>query len=70
MIAIAGEVMDVQFHGATVRYVVSLADGNSMTAVIGNRGSHADVPTVEIGAGVWLAWNTQDMHRLSDSERA
>jgi putative spermidine/putrescine transport system ATP-binding protein len=70
VIAIAGEVTDVQFHGATIRYVVSLADGNSMTAVIGNRGSHADVPTVEIGAGVWLAWNTHDMHRLSDSERA
>jgi putative spermidine/putrescine transport system ATP-binding protein len=70
VISMAGEVMDVQFHGATVRYVVSLADGSSMTAVIGNRGSHADVPTAEIGSSIWLTWNPHDMHRLSDSGRA
>jgi putative spermidine/putrescine transport system ATP-binding protein len=69
VIAIAGEVMDVQFHGATVRYVVSLTDGNSITAVMGNRGSRADLETVEIGSDVWLAWNSHDMHRLSDTER-
>lgn len=69
-IAMAGEVMDVQFHGSTVRFVISLSDGKSMSAVMSNRGPHADFANVEIGSGVWLEWDLQDMHRLSDTEGA
>ena len=69
VIAAAGQVVDVQFHGATVRYVVSLPEGATMTAVISNRGSHADAPPVATGASVWLAWDPSDMHRLGGLER-
>ncbi len=67
-IAVMGEVADVQFHGASVRYVVSLSDGKSMTAVAGNLGSRAEVPAVEPGARVWLSWRPDDLHRLRESE--
>jgi len=65
-ISVRGEVADVQFHGASVRYVVSLPDGESMTAVVGNLGSRAEAPAVEPGAGVWLSWNSSDLRRLSE----
>jgi putative spermidine/putrescine transport system ATP-binding protein len=67
-IAAMGEVADVQFHGASVRYVVSLPDGRSMTAVAGNLGARAEAPSVEPGARVWLSWSSDDLHRLSESE--
>jgi putative spermidine/putrescine transport system ATP-binding protein len=67
-IAAAGEVADVQFHGASVRYVVSLADGTSMTAVSGNLGSRAEAPAVTAGARVWLSWSPDDLHRLRESD--
>jgi putative spermidine/putrescine transport system ATP-binding protein len=67
-IVVTGEVADVQFHGASVRYVVSLPDGRSMTAVAGNVGSRAEAPAVEPGARVWLNWRSADLHRLRDSE--
>jgi putative spermidine/putrescine transport system ATP-binding protein len=69
-IAVIGEVADVQFHGASVRYVVSVSDGSSMTAVAGNLGSRAEAPTVEPGVRVWLSWNFDDLHRLRESESA
>jgi putative spermidine/putrescine transport system ATP-binding protein len=65
-----GEVMDIQFHGATVRYVVALADGTAMTAVMGNRGARADLPSIEIGSRVWLTWSPHDMQRLTDREHS
>jgi len=68
--AVAGEVADVQFHGAMVRYVVSLADGRSITAVAGNLGSRAELPAAQPGTRVWLSWSFDDLHRLSDSERS
>ncbi len=67
-IAVIGEVVDVQFHGASVRYVVSLPDGRSMTAVAGNLGSRAEAPAVEPGTRVWLNWSFNDLHRLHESE--
>jgi len=67
-ISVVGEVADVQFHGASVRYVVSLSDGSSMTAVAGNLGSRADLPAVEPGTRVWLNWSCDDLHRLRESE--
>jgi putative spermidine/putrescine transport system ATP-binding protein len=67
-IAVIGEVADVQFHGASVRYVVSVADGSSMTAVAGNLGSRAVAPVVEPGSRVWLSWNFEDLHRLREFE--
>ncbi len=67
-ISVTGEVADVQFHGASVRYVVSVSDGRSMTAVAGNLGSRAELPAVEPGARVWLSWNSDDLHRLRESE--
>jgi putative spermidine/putrescine transport system ATP-binding protein len=67
-ISISGEVADVQFHGASVRYVVSLSNDRSMTAIIGNIGSRAAVPDVEPGARVWLSWKSDDLHRLGGSE--
>jgi len=66
-IAVAGEVADVQFHGASVRYVVSLPDASSMTAVVGNLGSRAEAPAVRSGTRVWLNWNLDDLHRLRES---
>jgi hypothetical protein len=63
-----GEVADVQFHGASVRYVVSLPDGKSMTAVAGNLGLRAEASAVEPGTRVWLNWNSDDLHRLRESE--
>lgn len=66
--AVAGEIADVQFHGASVRYVVSLSDGRSMTAVAGNLGSRSDAPSVEAGSRVWLGWNAADLHRLRESD--
>ena len=68
VIAVAGRVVDIQFHGATVRYVVSLANETTMTAVIGNRGSQGDAPPAATGPRVWLAWDPHDMHRLSGPE--
>ena len=67
-IAVSGEVADVQFHGASVRYVVSLPDGRSMTAVAGNLGSRAETPAVAPGARVWLNWSSDDLHRLRESD--
>jgi putative spermidine/putrescine transport system ATP-binding protein len=67
-IAVMGEVADVQFHGPTVRYVVSLSDGKSMTAVSENLGARAEAPAVEPGTRVWLHWNYDDLHRLRESE--
>jgi len=67
-IAVMGEVADVQFHGASVRYVASLPDGRSMTAVAGNLGSSAVAPAVEPGTRVWLSWRSDDLHRLRESE--
>jgi putative spermidine/putrescine transport system ATP-binding protein len=67
-ISVTGEVADVQFHGASVRYVVSVPDGRSMTAVAGNLGSRAELPAVEPGARVWLTWSFDDLHRLRESE--
>jgi len=69
-LTVAGEVMDVQFHGANVRYVVLLAGGKTMTAVIGNRESHAAAAPIASGSGVWLAWSPNDMHRLGELERS
>jgi putative spermidine/putrescine transport system ATP-binding protein len=66
--AVAGEVADVQFHGASVRYVVALADGRLMTAVAGNLGSRSELPAVQPGACVWLSWSFDDLHRLRESE--
>jgi len=67
-VAVAGEVADVQFHGASVRYVVALEDGRAMTAVAGNLGSRAQAAPVQPGARVWLSWRLDDLHRLSESE--
>ena len=67
-ISVVGELADVQFHGASVRYVVSLSNGRSMTAVAGNLGSRAELPAVEPGARVWLSWSCDDLHRLRESE--
>jgi putative spermidine/putrescine transport system ATP-binding protein len=67
-ITVMGEVADVQFHGASVRYVASLPDGRSMTAVVGNLGSRAEAPAVEPGTRVWLSWRSDDLHRLREPE--
>jgi len=67
-ITVIGEVADVQFHGASVRYVVSVSDGRSMTVVAGNLGSRAELPAVEPGARVWLNWSFDDLHRLREPE--
>ncbi|MBW2494751.1 MAG: ABC transporter ATP-binding protein [Deltaproteobacteria bacterium] len=66
--SVAGEVADVQFHGASVRYVVDVPDGRSMTAVVGNLGSRAEQPAAEPGTRVWLNWSSDDLHRLRESE--
>jgi len=68
-IAVSGEVADVQFHGASVRYVVSLPDERSMTVVAGNLGSRAEAPDVVPGDRVWLSWHFEDLHRLRDVEQ-
>jgi putative spermidine/putrescine transport system ATP-binding protein len=60
VIRIAGVISDVQFHGASVRYVVALEDGRSMIAVAGNRSAGDAAP----GAEVWLTWRAADMHPL------
>lgn len=65
-----GEVVDVQFHGASIRYVVKLKTGNAMTAVVHNRGSQNVSSVIQIGAGVWLAWSHDEMHRLEAEEGA
>jgi len=71
VLAVAGRVSDVQFHGASVRYVVALEDGSSMTAVTGNRGFDASGSrAVGVGAEVWLAWSPADMHPLADPDVA
>ncbi len=69
-VAVMGVVADVQFHGASVRYVVSLSDGRSMTAVAGNLGSRAEASDVGPGDRVWLNWRFEDLHRLRDPEGA
>lgn len=58
----AGVISDVQFHGASVRYVVALESGRSMIALAGNR-SAGDAAA---GAEVWLTWRAADMHRLDE----
>ena len=58
----AGVISDVQFHGASVRYVVALESGRSMIALAGNR-SAGDAAA---GADVWLTWRAADMHRLDE----
>jgi putative spermidine/putrescine transport system ATP-binding protein len=71
VLAVAGRVSDVQFHGASVRYVVALEDGSSMTAVTGNRGFDASGSrAVGVGAEVWLAWSPADMHPLAEPDVA
>jgi putative spermidine/putrescine transport system ATP-binding protein len=71
VLAVAGRVSDVQFHGASVRYVVALEDGSSMTAVTGNRGFDASGSrAVGVGAEVWLAWSPADMHPLVEPDVA
>jgi putative spermidine/putrescine transport system ATP-binding protein len=62
---VRGSVVDVQFHGASVRYVVALPDGSRMTATSGNR-SGPDASPLDPGAEVWLSWNPDDMHRLGE----
>jgi putative spermidine/putrescine transport system ATP-binding protein len=64
--AIAGEVADVQYHGASVRYVVSLADGRSMTAISASPGTRSDAEGLAAGHRVWLSWRARDLHRLRD----
>jgi putative spermidine/putrescine transport system ATP-binding protein len=66
VIRVAGVISDVQFHGASVRYVVALEDGRSMIALAGNR-SAGDVAT---GADVWLTWRAADMHPLEEESGA
>ncbi|MCH8084754.1 MAG: ABC transporter ATP-binding protein, partial [Myxococcales bacterium] len=66
-ITVRGEVADVQFHGASVRYVISLPDGGSMTAVARNLGSRAEESAaVKPGVRVWLSWSSDDLHRLRE----
>jgi putative spermidine/putrescine transport system ATP-binding protein len=66
MIAVAGQVSDVQFHGASIRYVVALADGRLMNAIANDRESRSNRPEMGIGSRVWLSWNGRDMYHLGD----
>ena len=61
-ISVAGRISDVQFHGASVRYVVALEDGRSMIALAGNRSAGDAAP----GSDVWLTWGAADMHRVGE----
>jgi putative spermidine/putrescine transport system ATP-binding protein len=61
-IRVAGRISDVQFHGASLRYVVALEDGRSMIALAGDRSAGDAAP----GADVWLTWRTADMHRVGE----
>ena len=64
--ALAGEVADVQYHGASVRYVVALADGRSMTAISASPGARSSAAAPAMGSRVWLSWSARDLHRLRD----
>jgi putative spermidine/putrescine transport system ATP-binding protein len=59
-----GRVSDVQFHGASVRTVVTLEDGRSMSATTETGTAATDARRLSIGHTVWLAWRTADMHRV------
>jgi putative spermidine/putrescine transport system ATP-binding protein len=65
MLGVAGTVTDVQFHGASVRYVVALDDDSTMTAVEDNR-RLPEGGSLGVGAEIWLVWSPQDMHHLGD----
>ena len=71
---VTGRVVDVQFHGASLRYVVALSDGSRMTATSGHRSPRPDAGAralpLELGAEVWLSWSPADMHRLLEGEAA
>jgi putative spermidine/putrescine transport system ATP-binding protein len=61
--AVEGRLTDVQFHGASIRYVVSIDGDRSMTALASQQG---DTRTPEVGSQIWLTWNPGDLHRLED----
>ncbi len=67
LIAVAGEVVDLQFHGASVRCVVALTDGSSMIATAARGGEAASGGEMSPrGARVWAAWRVADMHPLAE----
>jgi len=66
-IAISGELVDLQFHGASIRCVVSLADGSRMIATRGQLSEIADASEALLpGATLWLTWQAADMHSLGE----
>ncbi|HEY5657592.1 MAG TPA: ABC transporter ATP-binding protein [Myxococcota bacterium] len=68
LLSAAGRIADIQFHGASVRYVVALHEGRSMSALAGNHG--AGDAALTAGAEVWLTWQADDMHRIDDESGA
>ena len=61
----AGEVNDVQYHGANTRYVVCVA-GVELVVMRQNLHSRRDVQAVRVGDRVNLSWMRDDMHYLGD----
>ena len=68
-LVVTGVVVDVQFHGASVRHLVSLEDGSSIQAVSVNQESNTGASSRDIGSPIWLTWRRDEMHRLDESPR-
>jgi len=66
LLVLSGVVDDVQFHGASLRHVVSLEGGASIQAVAVNDESSNGFAGRDVGCVVWLSWNKNEMHRLED----
>jgi len=65
---VSGVVTDVQFHGASVRHIVSLEDGSTIQATTVNQQAGAGLAAGGVGSTVWLSWRREEMHSLEDPQ--
>lgn len=62
---VAGEVVDIQYHGASTRYQVALETGGELTVLRQNLHSVSRNGGFRVGDSVRLAWHREDIQYLS-----